>query len=185
VEAKLSCKPCRGIKTRRLTLTLRRKLKSPVGLLILGSQDEAMERLKKMIEEARPPMVVSVGDVVSRSMIQSNISPQVLIVDNRVMREPITPIPVDVDQTLHVKNPPGNLTEEVWPTMKRAIQPNRRTRVLVDGEEDLLTLAAVLCSPIGSLVVYGQPHKGIVVIKVTELIKETVSGLVKAMEIVA
>jgi len=173
------------MKTRHLTPTLRRKLKSPVGLLIRGSPDEAMGELKRMMEEARPPMVVSVGDVVSRSMIQSNIPPQVLVVDNRVMREPITPISVDVDQTLRVKNPPGTLTEEVWPTMERAIQPNRRTRVLVEGEEDLLTLAAVLCAPLGSFVVYGQPHEGIVVVKVTEPMKETVRGLVEAMEIVA
>jgi len=130
-------------------------------------------------------MVVSVGDAVSRSVLQGNISPQVLIVDNRVMREPITPISVDVDQTLRVKNPPGTLTEEVWPTMEKALQPNRRTRVLVDGEEDLLTLAAVLCAPLGSLVVYGQPHEGIVAIKVTERMKETVRGLVEAMKIVA
>ena len=69
--------------------------------------------------------------------------------------------------------------------MEKAIQPNRRTRVLVEGEEDLLTLAAVLCAPLGSLVVYGQPREGIVVIKVTELMKETVRGLVEAMKIVA
>ncbi len=181
----MSCEPWREMKTRRLTPALRRKLKSPLGLLVRGSPNEAMGKLKKMIEEARPSMIVSVGDVVSRSMLQSNISPQVLIVDNRVMRESITPILVDVDQTLPVKNPPGTLTGEVWPIMERAIQPNRRTRVLVDGEEDLLTLAAVLCAPLGALVVYGQPHEGIVVIKVTEPMKETVRGLVETMKIIA
>jgi len=181
----LSYKLCGGMKTRRLTPALRRKLKSPVGLLIRGSPEEAMGKLKRVMEEVRPSLLVSVGDVVSRSMLQSDISPQVLIVDNRVMREPITPIPADVDQTLCVKNPPGTLTEEVWATMEEAIQPNRRTRVLVDGEEDLLTLAAVLCAPLGSLVVYGQPHEGIVVVKVTEPMKETVRDWVEAMEIVA
>jgi len=142
-----------------------------------------MGKLKKMMEEARPSMVISVGDMVSRSMLQSSISPQVLIIDNKIMREPITPISIDVDRTLHVKNPPGTLTEEVWPTMEKAIQPNRRTRVLVEGEEDLLTLAAVLCAPLGSLVVYGQPHEGIVVIEVTKLMKETVRGFLESMKI--
>jgi len=173
------------MKTRRLTPALRRKLKSPVGLLMRGSPDEVMGKLRKMIDEVKPPMVVSVGDVVSRNMIERNIPPQVLIVDNRVMRESITSISVDVDQTLRVKNPPGTLTTEVWPTMEKAIQPNRRTRVLVDGEEDLLTLAAVLCAPLGSIVVYGQPHEGIVIIKVTDPMKETVRDLVEAMKIVA
>ncbi|MEM2936404.1 MAG: hypothetical protein QW231_04415, partial [Candidatus Bathyarchaeia archaeon] len=86
----MSCRTCRVIETRRLTPALRRKLKSPVGLLIRGSPDETMGKLKKLIEKAGPSMVVSVGDMISKSMLESNISPQVLIVDNRVMPEPAT-----------------------------------------------------------------------------------------------
>ncbi len=39
--------------------------------------------------------------------------------------------------------------------------------LLVDGEEDLLTLVAVLYAPENALVVYGQPNQGIVVVRVT------------------
>ena len=38
---------------------------------------------------------------------------------------------------------------------------------MVDGEEDLLALVAVLYAPQNSFVVYGQPHCGIVFVKVT------------------
>lgn len=144
-----------------------------------------MTKLAKLVEEERPSKIVSVGDVVSDSMVRHGILPHVLIVDNKVMREPITPISVDADQTLRVKNPAGTLTDEAWAVVGEAMRQVQRTKVLVDGEEDLLTLVAVLCAPEGSLVVYGQPHEGIVVVRVTRQKKETVRRLVEAMETVA
>ena len=167
---------------RRLTPPLRKRLKSPLGLLIRGSFDETMRELGKLIERERPSKVISVGDVVSDNMIEHNIPPQVLVVDNKVMRETIKPILADVDRTLHVKNSPGTLTDEAWLVMQDAMEGSQRTRVLVDGEEDLITLVAVLCAPEGSLVVYGQPHEGIVVVKVTEEKRKIIRGIVEAME---
>jgi len=167
---------------RRLTPALRKKLKVPLGLLIRGSSSETMRELKKLIERERPSKIISVGDVVSENVIKHNILAQVLVVDNRVMRETVKPILADVDRTLHVKNPPGTLTDETWLVMEEAIKGGQRTRVLVDGEEDLITLVAVLCAPEGSLVVYGQPHEGIVVVKATDQMKEVVRGIVEAME---
>ena len=43
--------------------------------------------------------------------------------------------------------------------------------VEVKGEEDLLGFPAVLFMPLGSLVLYGQPQEGVVMIKVTEAAK--------------
>jgi len=170
------------MKIRRLTPELREKLKTPLGLLIQGSFDETMKTLKELIEKEKPSKIVSVGDAVSDSMTRHGFSPQVLIVDNKVMRKIIQPVALDADQTLHVKNPPGTLTEEAWTVIKEALRGKRRTKVLVDGEEDLLTLVAVLCAPENSLVVYGQPHEGIVVVKVTEKTRETMQRIVDAME---
>ena len=169
-------------KTRLLTPTLREKLKAPLGLLIQGSFDETMQKLKELIEKKRPSTIISVGDVVSNNMTRHGISLKLLIVDNKLMRDPIQPIAVDANQTLHLKNPPGTLTEEAWTVIKEALRRKRRTRVLVDGEEDLLTLVAVLCAPENSLVVYGQPHEGIVVVKVTEKTRETMRHIIDAME---
>jgi len=140
-----------------------------------------MKKLKELIKKEKPSMVISVGDTVSDNMTKHGISLQVLIVDNKVMRDPIQPITVDADQTLHLKNPPGTLTEEVWTVIRKALREQGRTKVLVDGEEDLLTLVAVLCAPENSLVVYGQPHEGIVVVKVTEKMREKTRRIVDAM----
>ena len=170
------------MKIRRLTPELREKLKAPLGLLIQGSFDETMKTLKELIEKEKPSKIISVGDAVSDSMTRHGFCPQVLIVDNKVMRKVIQPVALEADQTLHVKNPPGTLSEEAWTVIKDALRGKHRTKVLVDGEEDLLTLVAVLCAPENSLVVYGQPREGIVVVKVTEKTRETMRRIVDAME---
>jgi uncharacterized protein (UPF0218 family) len=157
-------------------------LKKPQGLLIDGPLEKTMKRLKEFIEKEKPSLVISVGDVVSRNMIEYRISLNVLIVDNKVMRKPIQPITVDADQTLYAKNPPGAITDEAWAAIRSAVEQKGQTRVMVDGEEDLLTIATVLSAPEGALVVYGQPHRGIVVVKVTEETKERMRRFVDAME---
>jgi hypothetical protein len=170
------------IKIRRLTPKLREELKAPLGHLIQGSFDETMKTLKELIKNEKPPKIISVGDAVSNNMMRHGVSPQVLIVDNKVMREPIRPIKVDAEQTLHVKNPAGTLAEEAWAVVQEALRGKHRTTVLVDGEEDLLTLVAMLYAPENSLVIYGQPHEGIVVVKVTEKTRETARRIVDSME---
>jgi uncharacterized protein (UPF0218 family) len=147
-----------------------------------GPFEETMMRLKEFVKKEKPLKIISVGDIVSRNMAEQGISLDVLIVDNKVMRKPIQPIKVDTDQTLHANNPPGTITDEAWTAIGRAMEQKGRTRVVIDGEEDLLTVVAVLSAPEDSLVVYGQPHVGIVVVKVTEETREKMRRIVDAME---
>ncbi len=165
-----------------LTPNLRKRLKAPLGLLIRGSPNQTTERLKKLIKEKKPEKLISIGDKVSETMIGSGISPNILVVDNKVMREPISPIEVEVDKTLQLRNPAGTITDEAWHVIKKAVDDKGRVKVLVDGEEDLLTLVAVTCAPENSIVVYGQPNEGIVVIEVTVDIKKSINRIIEEME---
>jgi uncharacterized protein (UPF0218 family) len=54
--------------------------------------------------------------------------------------------------------------------------------VIIDGEEDLLTIVTVLSAPAGAFVVYGQPQVGVVVVKVTEEAQERMRRIVDLME---
>ncbi|UCD26951.1 MAG: GTP-dependent dephospho-CoA kinase family protein [Candidatus Bathyarchaeota archaeon] len=154
-----------------------------MGLLIRGSPDKTMKKLKELIEKEKPSMVISVGDAVSNNMMKHNISSQVLIIDSKIMRAAVQPAAVDAKQIMHLKNPPGTLTEEAWIVIRKALSARGRTKVLIEGEEDLLTLVTVLCAPKTSFVVYGQPYQGIVVVKVTERTRERVRRIVDAMEL--
>jgi len=165
-----------------LTPELRRKLKEPIGTLIRGSFSETMKRFKDVMGKENLPYIISVGDTVSKNLAKNNVHPRLAIVDNRVMRRNIQPIPLTVDKTTRVKNAPGTITREAVEAIQEAIKSKHRFKIVVEGEEDLLTLIAVLYAPENSLVVYGQPHEGIVVVKVTREKKAEVAGILKAME---
>ena len=164
---------------------LRRKLKKPLGELIRGSFNETMDRLKFLVQTEKPPCVVSVGDVVSKNLMESQIHPRLLILDNKVMRSNIKPFPLKAEEERHVKNPPGTITFEAFNAVQEAFKANHRVKVVVEGEEDLLALAAILHAPLNSIIVYGQPQKGIVVVKATQQKKAEVAEILKAMQSVA
>lgn len=168
-------------RTLKLTQTLRRELKEPLGSLIEGTPKETVKRLEELIQKEKPACIISVGDIVSQNLANQGISAKVVVVDNRVMREDIEPIQVNVEKTDYIKNPAGTITPRVWTSIGEALKREGRTKIVVEGEEDLLTLVAVLQAPENSLVVYGQPHKGIVVIKVNSETRRYVRRIVKAM----
>ncbi|MDH5448833.1 MAG: GTP-dependent dephospho-CoA kinase family protein [Candidatus Bathyarchaeota archaeon] len=170
------------IDIRRLTSQLRKKLKKPLGILFHGSLEETISILKTLIEKEKPAKIVTVGDRVSQDLTNHSLLPDVLIVDNKIMRKEIPPISATADHVLNVKNPPGTLTDEAWLAVEKAIAGSRRTKIVVEGEEDLLTLVAILAVPENSLVLYGQPSKGVVTVKATAEMKKKVREIVEAMK---
>lgn len=169
----------------RLTSELRRKLKKPLGMLIRGSFSETIKKFRDVVEKENSPRIVSVGDTVSKNLVKNNIFPQLSIIDNRVMRKSIKPIALVADETAMVENPPGTITEDALTAIQKALKSKRRVKIVVDGEEDLLTLIAVLYAPENAFIVYGQPHEGVVIVKATREKKTEVAEILKAMESVS
>lgn len=165
-----------------LTPELRFKLKKPIGILIRGSYAETMKKLLDRIKEEKPSTIISVGDTVSRNIAEKHVLPQLAIVDNKVMRRNIQPIPTKAEKTIRIKNPQGTITEEAITAIRDALKSKCHVKIIVDGEEDLLTLIAILYAPQNSFVIYGQPYEGIVIVKVTPEKKAEVSEILKTME---
>ena len=165
-----------------LTPELRKKLSDPFGTLIRGTYNQTMGKIKEILEKEKPPMLISVGDVVSLNLHAYNLQPQLSIIDNKSLRTQILPKQIDVEKTVHVDNPQGTITEDAISAIKTAIEKNEHTHIVVDGEEDLLTLIAILYAQENAVVVYGQPHEGIVAVKVTYEKKAQVKKFLKAMK---
>ncbi len=143
------------------------KFKEPFGMLIEGSFSEVMEKLDALVKKENPIMIISVGDTVSSNLHKHNIIPKISITDNQSMRQKLEPQTFPNKTIVKTNNPPGTITQEAITTIKAAFKSKEQVQILVDGEEDLLTLIVVLYAPENSLVVYGQPSKGGVAIKVT------------------
>ncbi len=161
---------------------MRAKLKAPFGALIEGTFSETMSKLGIIVAREKPPKVISVGDTVSRNLHEHGLNPQLSITDNKSMRKRIQPRVFPAKSVVYVKNPRGTITEEAIAAVKKALESERQIQIVVDGEEDLLTLVAVLHAPKNSLVIYGQPREGIVVVKVTAKKKAEALEILKAME---
>lgn len=164
-----------------ITPILRRQLKNPLGKLLKGTPEETMNQLSQLILQEKPKCVISVGDIVSRNMLKQGIQTQIVIVDNQVMRETAEPIKTTINRKVNMKNPPGTLTPEAWAVIDEALKQKQPTQVVVDGEEDLLALVAILKAPESSFVVYGQPHEGVVVVKVDDAIRKEATRIIKLM----
>jgi len=158
------------------------KLKQPLGILIRGSFIETMKRFSEMVTREKPSSIISVGDTVSKNLVKNHILPKLSIIDNKCMRKSIVSTPLETEKTFCVKNPQGTITEEAIAAIQEALQNSQHAKIVVEGEEDLLTLIAIMQAPQDSFVLYGQPHEGIVVVKVTADKKTEVSKILKAME---
>jgi len=161
---------------------LRKRLKKPLGTLIVGNFDETVEKFKEILAKEKPTRLIAVGDAVSESLMKNGVFPDVFIIDNRVMRKEITPLKFGAERTLYAKNPAGTISKEAWEKIKNALNSDLQTKIIINGEEDLLALPAVLFAPENSFVVYGQPHEGMVIIKVTKEKRREVESIIDEMK---
>jgi uncharacterized protein (UPF0218 family) len=150
-----------------LTPEFREKFKQPFGLLLRGTFAQTVKQLKAIMSKEKPPKIISVGDTVSRNLHEHEINPQLSITDNKSLRRTVQPAAFQCKRVFRVKNPRGTITTEAIVAVQDALRSSDDTHIIVDGEEDLLTLIAVLYAPDDSVVVYGQPYEGVVVVKVT------------------
>ncbi len=168
--------------TYAVTSELMEKFRQPFGLLLRGTFSETTTKLKKIMDAENPPLVITVGDTVSRNAHKSGIIAQVSITDNKSMRKQAQPLVFEHRKTLHVINPQGVITDEAINVVKESLSSKEHTHVIVKGEEDLLTLIVVLYAPDGALVVYGQPREGVVAVRVTAEKRAEAQKLLESME---
>ena len=152
------------------------RFKTPLGHLISGNPSETMPKLKEIVERLRPPKIITVGDVVSTEARVAGIPLNLTIIDGKTMRHGYAPIISKTRVTFHVVNPAGAISQESWQAIKNALKEEDAT-IIVEGEEDLLAIPAVLEAPLRALIVYGQPSQGIVVVEATSQRKAKLTKL--------
>jgi len=148
-----------------LTKGLRSSLKKPLGTLLTGDAPAAYREIARLVSRKNPPRVIFVGDAVSRNAVKLDIRRDVLIIDNKEKRTRVKSLTTVQKRTYRVRNEPGTIGSDAWAAVDDAIE-NGDALMIVDGEEDLLTLVAMATAPPGSLVIYGQPNEGLVLIEV-------------------
>ena len=158
---------------------LRDQLKNPLGDLISDNDSNKENIIKKITAES---IIITVGDRTTDNMLQLGIKPQIQIIDGLEKRSECTVLADDTISTrLSCRNPPGEITEESIQVIKKAFSSEPPVRIVVDGEEDLLVVPVCIFAPENSIVMYGQPNEGLVIVQITPEIRAKVQKILDAM----
>jgi len=163
----------------KLPDSLRDQFKSPLGVLLPENQAD-----KSNIEKYLSPnsYIITVGDRTTEKLIQFGFNPSLQIVDSHEKRIKREPPKSKVATNLTCNNPATEITQESIDLIKRAFESKPPVRILVNGEEDLLVIPVCIFAPENSIVMYGQPNEGLVIVKVTPEIRNKTQALLDLME---
>ena len=158
---------------------LRDQLKTPLGNLISDNDPNKENIIKKIPAES---VIITVGDRTTENMLQLGLKPQIQIIDGLEKRsERAIPVDDTISTRLSCKNPPGEITEESIQIIKKAFSSEPPVRIIVDGEEDLLVIPVCISAPENSVVMYGQPNEGLVIVRITPEIRAKVQKILDVM----
>ena len=158
---------------------LRDQLKNPLGNLIKDNDIDKENIIKEISAES---VLITVGDRTTENMLQLGLKPQIQIIDGLEKRnQRVVPTDDAVNTNLSCRNPPGEITEESIQVIQKAFSSEPPVRITVDGEEDLLVLPVCMSAPENSVVMYGQPNEGLVIVHITPEIRAKVQKILDAM----
>ena len=151
----------------------------PLGDLI---KEEDVSKEKILSKIGSESIVITVGDKTTENMIRFGIMPQIQVIDGLDKRNQRN-IPIDetIRTDLTCKNPPGEITEESIQTIQNAFSCEHPVRIIVKGEEDLLVIPVCIFAPESSVVMYGQPNEGLVLVRVTPEIQAKIQKILDSM----
>ena len=155
-------------------------MKNPLGVL-LPEKETTKEKIQTFIKENT--FVITVGDRTTEKMMAFDLIPSLQIIDGqekRVKRN--LPQNQNVSTVLRCDNPAAEITLQSIETIKKGFKSKTPVRIIVNGEEDLLVLPVCIFAPENSIVLYGQPNEGLVIVEVTPEIRNKTQKLLELME---
>lgn len=160
---------------------MRGDLKEPMGPIFTDAE--------RLLAAAGDGPLIAVGDVVTYHFERAGVTPDVSVVDGLTKRGEVEDSVAegvarlgDEAREVHVENPAAALTRELLTALCDAIDDPDPTVLVVEGEEDLVALPAIVAAPLDASVVYGQPDEGMVLVEVTEDAKEDMRDLLSRMD---
>ena len=159
-----------------LPAELRHELKEPLGPIETDAN--------RLLKEIDGPLI-AVGDVVTYHFLKAGREPDVALVDERTKRDAVDEeIRATVTENTHIEavNPPAEISGDVVRALLEGLARDEPTTILVEGEEDLVALPAIVAAPAGASVVYGQPDEGMVHVAVTDDHRAEVRALLDRFE---
>ena len=155
--------------------SLRVLLGKPMGNVLSG------KAIDGSIHRNKNKLIVTVGDIATKTFLDAGITPTLAIIDGMVGRKPFLEVVDRLTGATVVKSGPGYISREAVEAIRECFSchVSRVTchALFIDGEEDLLVLPVVQYAPLGAFVYYGQPGDGLVEVFITKIVKKKAEAL--------
>jgi GTP-dependent dephospho-CoA kinase len=131
----------------------------------------------ELIEKIKDRKIIAIGDICSFKLIEKDIIPHICVYDNLTQRKKVTQKMKNFfdsyyKRIIKVENEAGTINSLAEFSLKNLIESGISGAINIEGEEDLLTLVAIMYLPKDYVVVYGQPKKGAVLVEYSEDVKK-------------
>ncbi|MFH1095142.1 MAG: DUF359 domain-containing protein [Candidatus Micrarchaeota archaeon] len=160
---------------------IRRQLSKPFGPLM--GFDEALPAISR-----RRGALIAVGDQTILNLLAQGIRPDIGVYDGATRRKPIPQGSLDkIEGAAHAgpltyaKNPAGSISMDMEAKVIQALAAGKGW-VRIEGEDDLASLVAMAGAWEGSLLLYGQPGEGVVVVEIDGKMKKKAKELLKKIK---
>lgn len=164
---------------------MRNEMRKQFGVLYSGEEEETTRQM--LSDMGTPAKLIAVGDISTYNLLSCGTVPDISVVDEKTHREPadnniIKGIKHPQFRLLHVENPPGCVTRELVLALSDAMDSDEPVQIIVEGEEDLAALPAIVLAPASSVVIYGLPDEGGIMVSITEDIKAQICSMLERMK---
>ncbi|HSF50747.1 MAG TPA: GTP-dependent dephospho-CoA kinase family protein [Nitrososphaeraceae archaeon] len=169
-------------------------LKKPFGDLIRKeniTKENIIRIVDSYMDDNNQTSIVTVGDATTERILSYGIYPKIAIIDGverRIRRPELknSEIVKAYSNKNKIKfyrctNRQGTISKEAYDIIEKIVEKNEDAMVFVDGEEDLLALPVFALARNQSLVLYGQPLEGIVVVKIDNKLKKKAQDLLDSI----
>ena len=154
-------------------------MKTPFGRLILETDPNQEEIIRETYANS---LIITVGDATTEKLLKMGLIPFLQIIDGQEKRiKRNVPESELIKTYLDCQNSPGEISQKSISIIRDAFDSKPPIRITVNGEEDLLVIPVCLNAPENSVVMYGQPNEGLVIVHINREIKEKVQKIVNSM----
>ena len=150
-----------------MPIFLKEELSRPYGFLFTNNNS-----LIEFLYKRKNSRIITVGDVVTSTLRSYNIIPFLSIIDGKTKR--YIQMKIYEENIIKVKNERSLIRFSVMNLIQKILNDEiklNKNIILVDGEEDLLTIPVVLFGKNNDIIIYGQPNAGAVVIINNQFVK--------------
>lgn len=161
---------------------LREKLRKPLGKIF-----KSVDNVIIHINSIKPTQLIAVGDIIVESLLKKKVDPDIKVIDFKSRRKELLTFKSQFSKNMQIPNKKyinrsGTINLKTAEKLKELIKKGKGW-LIVDGEEDLLALPAILYANLGSLVLYGHWQLGIIAVYIDEQTKKKSKILLNRFEI--